>query len=250
MRNIAAMRVDLGASLMGRSLRFQSSAVDGAPSGYHTKPVPGGHFEAELYPLAFNDRTKTIAGLGIGGEFDQVQGITMPTADGTASVKITDRRYSVGARFRIAFGHRATSPTVTLGAGYGERKFAGGMTTGVPDVDYRMIDPSLMARVPIGSRITAFAGGRGMLMLSAGGITKADQYGRANAMGATATAGLEVGLASHVALRLAAEGTQVNLKFYGQGTLSSMLDGDPATVDVQKARDRYYGGDATIAITY
>jgi hypothetical protein len=253
-RNFAAARIDLGASMIGRSLRFQSSAVDGAPSGYHAKPVPGGYLGAELYPLAFKDPHRVIAGIGLGGDFDQARSFTIPTTDGFGAEKVTERSYSVGARFRIAFGHRATSPTVTIGAGYGTRTFAtdhsSGMTTGVPDVAYRMIVPSISVRVPIGSRVTAFAGGRGMLMLSAGPITNADQYGRASAMGGTATAGVEVGLASHVALRLAAEGTQVDLKFYGQGTLSSMLDGDPSTIDVQRARDRYYGGDATIAVTY
>jgi hypothetical protein len=216
--------------------------------------VPGGHLAGELYPLAFSGRHRAIAGLGVGGDFDQARSFTIPTTDGFASERVIARSYTVGARFRIAFGHHDTSPTLTLGAGYGTRMFtmdhSSGMTTGVPDVAYRMVVPSIMLRLPLGSRVTAFAGGRGMLMLSAGPITNADQYGRANAMGGTATAGIEVGLASHVALQVAAEGTQVNLKFYGQGTLSAMLDGDPSTIDVQRARDRYYGGDATIAVTY
>jgi hypothetical protein len=113
-----------------------------------------------------------------------------------------------------------------------------------------MIDPSLMVRVPLGKRVALFAGGRGLLMLSAGPIANADQYGRAHILGGTATAGFEIGLASHVALRLAGEGTQIDMKFYGQGMLASGLDGDPGTIDVQRARDRYYGGDATIAVTY
>jgi hypothetical protein len=124
------------------------------------------------------------------------------------------------------------------------------MPTGVPDVDYRMIDPGLQLRVPIGKRVAVFAGGRGLLMLSAGAITEAEQYGRAHVTGGTANAGVDIVIARYVALRIAGEGTQLDMKFSGQGMLSGNVDGDPSTIDVQKARDRYYGGQATLAVMY
>jgi hypothetical protein len=133
---------------------------------------------------------------------------------------------------------------VTLGAGYAARTFAihdaSAMSTGVPDVDYRAFEPSLVARVPVTQRVVAFVGGSGMLMRSAGEIASAPQYGRAHVVGGTASVGVDIGLASHVGLRLSGEGTQVNLKFYGDGTMTG----------VQSARDRYYGGAATLAVSY
>ena len=252
--NLAAIRLDLGASMTGRSLKFASSSFDAAPSSYRNKPVPGGRIEAELYPAALSDRTSLLACLGIAGDFDQAASLTIPSADGMSLLKVTERHYSVGARFRIPFGHRATSPTLTLGVGYGARTFAVDHTTGMaidlPDVDYRMVDPGLAARVPLGRRVSLTAGGRALLLTSAGAIANADQYGRAHVPGGSASAGIEVMIGNHLALRVAGEATQLDLKFYGSGMLSTSRDGDPSTIDVHGAVDRYYGGDATLALLY
>jgi len=250
--NTAAIRIDLGASMMGRSLKFATSAVDGAPSTYRAKPQPGGHLAAEIYPTAVSNRSRLLA-VGIGGDYDQATSFTAPATDGS-KLKVKERSYSVGLRLRLAFGHRPTAPTVTIGAGYGVRTFGvdhdSGMPTGVPDVNYKMIDPGLTLRVPVGKRVALFAGGRGLLLLSAGHIAEGDQYGRAHVTGETATAGVDIVFSRFVALRIAGEGTQVDMKFAGQGMLSTMLDGDPTTIDVQSARDRYYGGQATLAVMY
>jgi hypothetical protein len=252
--NLTAIRVDVGASMTGRSLKFKSSAFEGAPSSYRAKPVPGGHLEAELYPAAISDRTSVLAGLGIAGDVDQATSFTAPASDGTTPLKVTERHYSVGARFRFAFGHRPTSPTLTIGVGYGARTFAvdhsSGMTIDLPDVDYRMIDPGLAARVPLGRRVALTAGGRALLLTSAGPIADLTQYGAAHVVGGTGSAGVEVMIGNHVAVRVAAEGTQLDFKFYGNGMLATSRDGDPSTIDVQRAVDRYYGGEATVAIMY
>jgi hypothetical protein len=47
-----------------------------------------------------------------------------------------------------------------------------------------------------------------------------------------------------------AEGTQLGLTFAGTGKLATGRDGDPTTMDVKGATDRYYGGAATLAVMY
>jgi len=256
--NLAALRVDLGASLSGRSLRFNSTAPAAAPRPYKNAPVPGARIEAELYPFALVDPSSWLAGFGVAADYDQVISLTLRASDEmTVPLKITERRYSFGARYRFAFGHRSTSPTLTLGAGYGARTFAvdrSGLMTptsiDLPDVDYRMFDPGLAFRLPLGGRLVVTLGARGFLVTSAGAIQRPDQYGTAQILGGSASAGVELVIGDRIAVRLAAEATQLDLTFSGTGELARDRDGDPSTIDVRGATDRYYGGTATVAVTY
>jgi hypothetical protein len=69
-------------------------------------------------------------------------------------------------------------------------------------------------------------------------------------LGGTASAGIELLVNERLLIRLAAEATQLELSFTGSGMLANSRDGDPSTVDVHGATDRYYGGVATAAVTY
>jgi hypothetical protein len=120
----------------------------------------------------------------------------------------------------------------------------------LPDVDYRMFDPGLSFRLPLGSLFAISVGGRGLVVTAAGPIQRPDQYGTASAIGASASAGFEVLIGRRIAVRAAAEATQLQLKFTGNGQLSNSRDGDSSSVDVRGATDRYYGGTATIAVMY
>ncbi|HEY6179926.1 MAG TPA: hypothetical protein VIX73_35985, partial [Kofleriaceae bacterium] len=256
--NLAAVRVDVGASMAGRRLQFDASAFPAAPTPYSNVPVPGARFAAELYPLAFRDPSSLLAGLGIAAEYDQTIALTLHASqEMTVPLKASARHYAIGARFRLAFGHRPTSPTLTLGAGYAARTFtvdrsqlmsAGSLD--LPDVDYRMFDPGLAFRLPLGGRVAVTLAGQGLLVTSAGAIQRSDQYGAARVLGGTASAGLEFIVIDRVAVRLAAEATQLSLAFHGDGTLATSRDGDSSTIDVRGATDRYYGGVATVAVTY
>ena len=256
--NLAALRVDLGGSMAGRRLQFDATAFPAAPRPYSNAPVPGARFAAELYPLALRDPTSLLAGLGIAAEYDQTIALTLHASEEmTVPLKATERHYAIGARFRLAFGHRPTSPTLTLGAGYAARTFtvdrsqlmsAGSLD--LPDVDYRMFDPGVALRLPLGSHVALTLAGQALLVTSAGPIQRSDQYGAAGVLGGAASAGLELIVTDRVALRLAAEATQLSLAFHGSGTLATSRDGDSSTVDVRGATDRYYGGAATLAVTY
>jgi hypothetical protein len=256
--NRVAVRVDVGASLSTRDLRFQSTAFANAPKAYTNAPVPGGRVEAELYPFALGDPNSWLAGFGVAGDFDQTVALTLrASAEMTVPLKITERHYAYGLRYRLVFGHTPTSPTVTLGAGYGRRTFAvdrtGLMTSDsldLPDVDYKLFDPGLAFRLPLGGRLAVTLDGRALLVTAAGQIQRADQYGRANILGGTGSAGLEIMFGKRVAFRVAAEATQLTFKFAGTGTLATSRDGDPTTIDVRAATDRYLGGAGTLAVFY
>ena len=255
--NLAAMRVDIGASMSGRSLRFKSTVSEGAPPAYQNAPVAGGRVEAELYPFAF-DRTSPLAGLGVAADIDQTAALTLHASNEmTVPLKVTERHFSVGARFRIAFGHQPTSPTLTIGAGYGARTFAvdrsGLMTAAsldLPDVDYRLFDPGLTFRLPLGRVLAVTLGGRALLVSTAGAIEHPDQYGKARVYGGSATAGIELVMGNRVTVRLVGEATRLDLKFAGTGTLSNSRDGNSYSIDVRGATDLYYGGAATLAVMY
>jgi hypothetical protein len=66
----------------------------------------------------------------------------------------------------------------------------------------------------------------------------------------SASAGIELLLGERLALRIAAEVTQLGLSFSGNGMLATSRDGDPSIVDVRGATDRYDGGVATVAVMY
>lgn len=256
--NLVALRADLGMSMSGRDLRFKTTALVNAPKPYKNAPVPGARFEGELYPFAFHDPHSALAGLGVAGDFDQTLALTLrASAEMTVPLKTTERHYSVGLRYRFAFGHTPTSPTLTLGGGYGARTFAvnraGLMTSDsldLPDVNYKLFDPGLAFRLPLGGMLAVTLGGRALLVTAVGQIQRADQYGNARMLGGSGSAGLELILGNRVALRVAGEATQLTYKFDGTGALATSRDGNAATLDVRGATDRYYGGAATLAILY
>jgi hypothetical protein len=256
--NLAALRVDIGGSMAGRNLTFDTRAFDGAPRSYRNNPVPGARVAGELYPVALIAPGTWLAGFGVAADYDRTLSLTLRASNEmTVPMAITERHSAFGARYRLAFGHQPTSPTLTLGAGYGTRRFAvdrSGLQSpssiDLPDVDYRMFDPGLAFRLPLGGHVAITLAGEGLLVTSAGPIQRADQYGAARVLGGTASAGIELLVNERLLIRLAAEATQLDLSFTGAGMLANSRDGDPSTVDVRGATDRYYGGVATAAVTY
>jgi hypothetical protein len=256
--NLAALRVEIGGSMAGRSLRFDTRSFAGSPRSYRNAPVPGARVGGELYPGALIAPTSCLAGFGVAADYDRTLSLTLRASNEmTVPLAITERHYSFGVRYRLAFGHTPTSPTLTLGAGYGARRFAvdrsplqSASSLDLPDVDYRMFDPGVAFRLPLGGHVAVTLAGQGLLVTSAGPIQRADQYGAARVLGGTASAGVELVIHERLLIRVAAEATQLSLAFSGSGMLATSRDGDPSTVDVRGATDRYYGGVATAAVTY
>jgi hypothetical protein len=257
--NLVAVRAEIGVSTTARDLSFESTSAANAPAHYRNAPVPGARFEGELYPFALGDSQGWLTGLGIAGELDQTLGLGVPSPDMAGTrLPITERRYAIGLRYRIAFGDTPTSPTLTIGAGYGARTFVvdrSGLMSGagsldVPDVDYRLLDPGVAFRLPLGAWIAVTLAGRALVVTDAGPIQRNDQYGATQLLGGTAAAGVEVLLGNRVAVRIAGEATALQLQFSGNGALANNRDNDPSTIEVRSATDRYLGGAATLVILY
>jgi hypothetical protein len=264
--NRAAVRLDVGVSVLQRSFKFNSRAFPQKPNGPSLPPVPGARLEAELYPLAFSDPRSAAAGLGLGVDYDKTLKLNLTATNmmGSQTVAVKQSNYSIGARYRLAFGKTETSPTLTLGAGYGKRLFSpqtgnlamtnasllGNIARDTPTTEYTVIDPGLTFRLPV-TRMVAFSlGGRGMIITNAGSIQNLTSYGRAKVFGFEGSAAIDIVLGNRFALRFAGEFAQVGFQFLNVGALSNNLDNDPTTPDVGGLADRSIGGSATLAVMY
>ncbi|MEO8554051.1 MAG: hypothetical protein ABI678_28950, partial [Kofleriaceae bacterium] len=256
--NRDGFRLDLGGSFHNRSLKFTSRNFPQAPKPFSQKTVPGARFGAEIYPLVFGNPYGVASGLGLGGMYDQTIGLKLTSSvqPGT-QFPVSERRYSVGPRFRILFGRSQTAPAVTIGVGYMRHTYTvsrGGLSTGntidLPDVDYAGFNPSLEFRIPVVKQLALVFGGEGILLTSAGPIQNLDSYGQAKITGGSASVGIDVVLMKHVGFALRGEATQIGYAFTGNGALANNRDMDPSSKDIGGAADRYLGGSATIAILY
>lgn len=253
-----AIRVDFGISALQRNLTFNSRSFEQAPKGYKNGVVPGGRLEAEMYPFALSNPTSAAAGLGIAGELDQTFALNLQsTAQPGTKFPVTERHYSIGLRYRIAFGSRATSPSLTIGAGYARHTFTVnrkqlqmGNVIDLPDVDYKGYDPGITFRIPLGSTVALLFGGRALLVTTTGQIQTSGQYGQAKVTAGSGMFGLDFVFANRYALRLVAEASQMGFAFTGGAEMTNNRDGDPATKDVGGAADRYIGGALTFGVLY
>jgi hypothetical protein len=107
-----------------------------------------------------------------------------------------------------------------------------------------------MFRFPVTRMVALAAGGRGMIITTAGAIQNPNSYGRARVYGFEGLAAVDVVLGTHLALRFAGEFVQVGFTFDGIGALSNNLDGNTETKDVGGLADRSIGGSATLAVLY
>ncbi len=257
--NRVAARIDVGVSVKNRQLTYNNRAnFPEGPKPFKNAPVPGARFEAELYPLAFANPKSIAAGLGFAAEYDKTISLTLRTsAEPAVPVKANQQSYSVGARLRFVLGSTATSPSITLGAGYGKRRFTtdkSGLqmqsSLDVPDTNYTTIDPGLSIRIPFIPQLALTFGGRALIITNAGPIQQPTSYGRAKVFGAWAQAGFDIVLGNRFAIRIVGEFQQVGFAFTGTGDMARNRDMDPDTKDVGGMSDRSIGGSATLAVLY
>ncbi|MGE0396914.1 MAG: hypothetical protein AB7T06_09370 [Kofleriaceae bacterium] len=257
--NRVAVRVDIGASFQNRILKFtQRANFPEGPKTYSNTYVPGARIEGELYPFAFMNPKSAAAGLGFAGEYDRTLSLTLrTTAEPNVPVPTKQYHWSVGARFRYAFGKSTTAPSVTLGVDYGKRAFSPdrgqlvmSSSLDVPNTTYTSYMPNLAFRVPFIPQLALMGSAKAMLIQDAGPIQKLDQYGRAKVFGVTAQAGFDIVLGNRFAIRLVGEFAQIGFTFVGNGLLTTSRDGDPDSKDIGGALDRSIGGAATLAVLY
>jgi hypothetical protein len=254
----AAVRVEVGVSGTGRQLSFVTNLDENQrPPGYKSNLVPGARFHAEMYPLALQNPDGMAAGLGLAADYDRAIGLTTTSSLAADSpLTTTSQFWSVGVRYRIAFGKGALNPSFTLGIGYGKRKFTVdraplmGMTLDLPDVAYKYLDPSLAVRIPIHTSAALTATGRFLAMRDTGQIGRTEFYGQAKVTGVDIEAGLEFLLGRYVLVHISGVFTQLGYTFAGGAVETNNRDGNNATIDVGGARDRYFGAMGTVGVVY
>jgi hypothetical protein len=244
-RRVIAVRFAAGPSALTRTLQFNHRAFDQAPRDYRNSFVPGARVQGELYPAAFASKG-FLANLGVGFEFDQTFGLKVNA--GGMQLPTTVRHFSVDARIRIPIG----GGSVSLVGGYGQRTFnvqRGQTMLDLPNIDYKMFDPGLAFRAPLGP-VSLFGEARALLMTGAGEIQTNASYGPGKVSAFEAEAGFEVEITRNFGVRLSGDFVVVGYDFNGKGALSSTRDQDPTTVDVGGAADRYIGGALALALRY
>ena len=256
--NKVAVRVDLGASMSARQLKFNSRAFEQAPKPYANSPVAGARISGEIFPLAFGNPHSLVAGIGFAGHYDQTLKLNLQsTAQPGTDFPVEQKHWSLGARMRVGIGSRPTSPTVTLAGGYFHRKFKvdrsrlmEGNIIDLPDVFYQGYNAGLEFRIPILQQVAFLAGGKAIFVTNTGQIQQLYSYGQAKVTAGEGMAGLDIVIAGRIGLRLTGEIAQMGFAFTGNGELTYNRDRDPTTPDVGGASDRYYGGTATLAVLY
>jgi hypothetical protein len=248
------IRIDLGLSMSSRELRFTSRAYDQAPRGMSTTQAPGLRLEAAVYPFASRTEDHVLAGFGFAGAYDKTLTLAMMTAmQPETRFPVDQGHWSVGARYRF----QARRLTVALGLDFGRRMFEidrsqlrPGNVVDVPDCDYALLAPGVELHVPILASAAIVLGGSWMLVADTGPFASTQEYGGAKVMAGEARAGVDIAVGDHLAVRLFAEIAELGFTFAGNGMMTNARDGDPTTLDVAAARDRYVGGAATLAVLY
>lgn len=256
-RRSGVMILSAGASVVDRSLRFTyRSDLTDAPKGYKGPAAPAARVSGELYPLAKDGKKKGLGpNLGIGFEAEYVFGLQTAILDGggmMANLATTESRYGASAILRHNFGDKG--PSIQVSVGYGRLQFKVDKPTDVvvdlPNTSYTYFDPGLAARYPVTPKISLFAGARALLITGAGEVQQRDQYGTAKLTGVDADGGVEYLFAKRYMLTVAARFTAVGYQFQGDGDMTVMRDGDPNTVDVGGALDKYLSGSATLGYLF
>jgi len=244
----AALYLDAGAAFARRTLTY-----DYAPGGTAGMGPPGvgtaagaGAIEGEVYPGAFGPG-KTGSGFGLFGAFAYAVGLGIAVPGANVSAPIKDGHYSIGARYRVAFG----GSSIAFGAAYWRRWYIAdrstlmtGQTLDMPDVDYTAVAPGVEARFPASPKIGVLVALDIPLMFDAGPVTKSDSYGGADALAFDLVAGVQIILGPHYALQLRGDFDQVGLSFKAKPQSGAAVRG------VNGATDRTIGLTATLGLLY
>ncbi len=256
----SGVMVELGSSVISRKLTFSSRAnFDQAPRGYPGSPAPAAHVAVEVFPVAIALPRNPAGGIGFYAEYDKVMSLTTRTSQAMdVAMPTRQMRWVVGGKLRYAFGRGANLPSVYAGFGVGRRAFIvdrsqlpAGTALDLPDVDYRLYEPSLALRVPIGTdRLALTLGGRGLLFKTAGAIQGTPEYGAAKLTGVEGEGMIDAAITTKVLLRLRGSFTQIGYDFEGNGVQTNSRDGDPDSADVGGAMDRWMSATAALAVIY
>jgi hypothetical protein len=203
--------------------------------------------EGEVYPGSFKSLRGAAARLGVFGDYSTTFGLGIAVPGANTTAKIKDGHYSIGIRYRVAFG----SSSVAFGLAYWRRWYIADRTgltmptqLDMPDVDYKAVAPGVVARFAAAPKVGLVIAADVPLMLDAGPIAKTAGYGAADVLSFEVVAGAQIMLAPHAALLLRGDFSQQGFSFAGKpGSMA-------AARGVTAATDRSVGLTATIGILY
>lgn len=243
----------IGGSFLARRVTYNSRAFAEAPLRHDGVTAAGLAARLEVAPFGF--AAGPLRRLSAGIEVDHAIGFK--TAVNDFLLPTTQGRYFAVLRYNQPLGSTPTSPSLRLEVAGGRvtstldtSALPAGMSVDVPDVRYLLIAPGLGVRVPLGTRAAVEAGARGLIALDAGPISGLDQYGGGTVTGIDGEILLEVLITRSISLRTSFVYTAIGLDFEGAGDLANARDGDPSTVDVGGALDRYAGGRVAIGALF
>lgn len=257
-----AFDLDAGLGLTSRRLDFTvAEGVVDLPQSYRSNPVASTHVSGEIYPMAFfGDARALPARFGITGGYDRVMLIEsilqyndMATGE-RMEVGLTTSHsvWNVGLTYRQLFGKsdrpialRASLTFTKLAFAIDPADVPPGVEFELPNVGYSYIDPGVSIHIPITRTISAEAGGNFIAVLGSGDISQDDAYGEGSAFGYRARLFVQYDLSSALSVRAGGQLMSIGHSFDGTGASSNGRDGDPNTLDVPAASDRYINVIAT-----
>jgi opacity protein-like surface antigen len=263
----AGFELTAGVSFSARNLSPDARAGIDGPT-YEGPLAPALALGLEVYPASFASESLParfiLANIGIQAHFDRVFALTSEIVyrqggdDMTETVDTTQMRFGGGLVYRLYLGDSATAPVLKLGVGYEQFQFTidrgalpSGVTVPLPDVQYASLDPGLSFRFPVTPALALTAVGRLFVLLDAGDVAKADQYGdTSSSLGYEAGLDVEYMISERLGVRAGARYMNFTLGFEGNGTLSNELDNDASTQDVDGISDTYLGGLVTVGYLF
>jgi hypothetical protein len=251
-----SMQLHVGASLTGREMTFSTRADFEQSPDFAGPNAPGIFATGEVYPMS--DGEGLVSRLGAAFVVDQAFGLELALNDAMDTRLPTKQfRYGVGVRYRHSFGDKPTSPMIRVGVGYNQMGFVidrsgapEGAVVDVPNTKYTYLDPGVSLRWPVADKVAVTAAVAGMLLLGAGEIQQIDQYGTATLTGIDADAGLEIVATPRIVVRVVGRIAAIGYDFAGDGEQTYGRDGDPDTIDIGGALDRYLGGQVTVGYLF
>jgi hypothetical protein len=226
-----------------------SSDLGDKPNPYKGVPVAGVLVDATIYPLAIgHKRRDMLKNIGLTVMYDKV--IKINSKQGDVTLPTTQARYALGATFRYPVGEKFV---VGAALRYGRQNFTistvGGVSAGIPNVNYTIIDPAIFAHYMATPKIILNLNLGYMAFLNTGAIQKNDSYGAATVTGFEGEIGGDYLLTKNIFARAAFRFESIGFKFKGSGAMTTGRDTDMEQ-DVFGASDKYLGGAVSVGYLY
>ena len=242
----------IGLSFNARRLSWNTEAMLGnKPPPYKGVPVAGALIDATFYPLAIGHKRRGMAkNLGATVMYDKVLKINSRAGNPPVDLPTSQARWAVGAVFRYPLGAKAMiGAAVRFGKQSFEIQGAGGVTPGIPNVTYTIIDPMAMLRFQVAPKLTFNVNLGFMAITNTGQIQEGTQYGAATVSGFEGEIGGDYLLTKNIFARAAFRFATIGFSFKGGAMQTNMRDTDNAQ-DVFGARDTYLGGAVSVGYLY